>query len=180
MNIVSILLFGALTMSADAVGVRGLIAKMKEANKVNSAAAIDVDAAASAVDEEQRKLVNNGCPGGGNPTQAWHPTYSAGWTNGYCQLTVDCNSPSYSSELTCCKGAYAGQTTGECLKRLPNPPTTSPTGTGGLAVYYPDYTKAWPEGNCINDRNMPSGRPTYPTMLACCKGAYGGQMSGKL
>ena len=112
MNIVSILLFGALTMSADAVGVRGLIAKMKEANKVNSAAAIDVDAAASAVDEEQRKLVNNGCPGGGNPTQAWHPTYSAGWTNGYCQLTVDCNSPSYSSELTCCKGAYAGQTTG--------------------------------------------------------------------
>ena len=24
---------------------------------------------------------------------AWHPNYNVGWTNGYCQFKVDCNSP---------------------------------------------------------------------------------------
>jgi len=127
--------------------------------------------------EEGRNLQNN-CGGDTPPAAAWHPTYSAGWTNGHCRLTVDCNSPAYSTELECCKGAYGGQMSGECLKRLPNPPTTSPTSTGGLDVYYPDYGMTWSEGKCVNTRPLPSGRPTYDSMLACCKGAYGGQMSG--
>ena len=134
------------------------------------------DAAISAItNEEHRELVDCGA---GTP-QAWHPTYSATWSGGYCQFTRDCNSPSYSTELSCCQIAYAGQRSGNCLAALPNPPTTSPTGTGGLGVYYPDYKLDWSEGYCVNTRPMPSGRPTYTTMLQCCKGAYGGQMSGE-
>ena len=70
---------------------------------------------------------------------------------------------------------------GKCISMLPSPPTMSPTETGGLDVYYPDYTNqpSWAEGFCINTRPMPSGRPTFDTMLACCIGAYGGQMSGE-
>ena len=70
-------------------------------------------------------------------TQMWHPTYSAGWANGYCRYTTDTNSPGYSSQLACCKGAYAGQISGYCLSQLPAPPTSSPTDTGGLDVWYP-------------------------------------------
>ena len=67
---------------------------------------------------------------------------------------------------------------GVCLSQLDSPPTTSPTSTGGLDVYYPDYETAWDKAACVNTRPMPSGRPVYSTMLACCKGAYAGQMSG--
>ena len=152
----------------------------------SAAAAADVaaetksrsDAAVAALtNEEHRELSNSNC-GAGTPL-AWHPTYSATWSGGYCRLVRDCNSPSYSTELSCCQIAYAGQRSGNCLAALPNPPTTSPTGTGGLGVYYPDYKLDWSEGYCVNTRPMPSGRPTYTTMLQCCKGAYGGQMSGE-
>eukprot|EP00578_Thalassiosira_sp_NH16_P019189 CAMPEP_0181099522 /NCGR_PEP_ID=MMETSP1071-20121207/12704_1 /TAXON_ID=35127 /ORGANISM="Thalassiosira sp., Strain NH16" /LENGTH=298 /DNA_ID=CAMNT_0023182189 /DNA_START=114 /DNA_END=1007 /DNA_ORIENTATION=+ len=145
---------------------------------VSAATAADspADAAAVSFTNEQRELSN--CWGDTPPAAEWHPTYSAGWTDGYCRFTVDCNSPGYSTELACCKGTYGGQMSGECLRRLPNPPTTSPTGAGGLDVYYPDYDMTWSEGHCVNERPLPSGRPTYGSMLACCKGAYGGQMSG--
>ena len=54
----------------------------------------------------------------------------------------------------------------------------SPTSAGGLDVYYPDYDTTWDKAACVNTRPMPSGRPVYLTMLACCKGAYAGQWSG--
>ena len=53
----------------------------------------------------------------------------------------------------------------------------SPTSSAG-GLDDPDYATAWDKAACVNTRPMPSGRPVYPTMLACCKGAYGGQMSG--
>jgi hypothetical protein len=84
--------------------------------------------------------------------------------------------PTYDSMLACCKGAYAGQSSGACLASLPNPPTQSPTGSGGLDVYYPNYLN-WASGKCINDRPLPNGRPSYGTQQACCSGAYGGQTS---
>lgn len=62
--------------------------------------------------------------------------------------------------------------------QLPDPPTMSPTTVGGVDVWYPKYDMAWHEAYCVNERPMPSGRPEYPTMLACCKGAYAGQLSG--
>ncbi|KAL7524925.1 hypothetical protein ACHAXR_002427, partial [Thalassiosira sp. AJA248-18] len=122
----------------------------------------------------------NGCwnTDGKTPEKQWHPIYAAGWTNDYCRETIDCNSPGYPSELACCKGAYAGQTTGFCLSQMPNPPTLSPTETGGLDVYYPDYDTPYADAYCKNERPMPNGRPTYDTMLACCKGAYPDQRSG--
>jgi len=129
-------------------------------------------------DQENRALAT--CGNGAVLINAWHPNYSAGWTNGDCRFTKDCNSPSFSTELACCKGAYAGQTSGFCLSSLPNPPTTSPTGAGGLDIYYPLYEASggWSSGYCTNNRPLPAGRPTYTTMLGCCKGAYAGQMSG--
>ena len=55
----------------------------------------------------------------------------------------------------------------------------SPTDVGGLGIYYPDYDLSWELAYCINKRPMPSGRPSYTSMLSCCKGAYAGQISGK-
>ncbi|KAL7528358.1 hypothetical protein ACHAXR_002405, partial [Thalassiosira sp. AJA248-18] len=123
----------------------------------------------------------NGCSNAADktPDEQWHPTYAAGWMNGYCRKTIDCNSPGYPSELACCKGAYAGQTSGFCVLQLPNPPTTSPTDEGGVDVYYPDYNTRYADAYCRNDRPMPNGRPTFATMLACCKGAYPDQRSGE-
>ena len=121
-----------------------------------------------------------GCYDNKDPSPTWHPVYSADWTNnGHCRLTIDCNSPSYPTELACCKGAYAGQISGFCLIQLPSPPTTSPTlNIGGLPIYYPRYDLSWNDAFCTNTRPVPSGRPTYSNMLACCKGAYGGQIGG--
>ena len=108
---------------------------------------------------------------------AFHPNYSLPWNLGKCQFVITCNSPSYTTELECCKAAYAGQTDNYCISQLANPPTPQPTNVGGLDIFYPDYTLAWSEGKCINTTPVPSGRPTYTSMLACCKAAYGGQMS---
>lgn len=116
----------------------------------------------------------------GNPAAAWHPTYSAGWIRGHCRFTVDCNSPSYSTQLDCCRNAYRGQMSGYCLSTLPNPPTQAPTGSGGLDVYYPLYEEAWSDGYCVNTSPMPSGRPAYTSQLHCCKQAYRGQISGEI
>ena len=108
---------------------------------------------------------------------AFHPNYSLPWNRGKCQFVITCNSPSYITELECCKAAYAGQMDNYCISQLANPPTPQPTNVGGPDIYYPDYTLAWSDGKCINTTPVPSGRPTYTSMLACCKAAYGGQMS---
>ena len=73
---------------------------------------------------------------------------------------------------------------GECVSRFANPPTTSPTLSGGLAgFWYPDYDTAWPDAGCLDTLPLPyanaNDRPTYSTRLECCKGAYGGQSTGK-
>ncbi|KAL7528265.1 hypothetical protein ACHAXR_002353, partial [Thalassiosira sp. AJA248-18] len=163
-------IFGVAT---DAVSVRGLFKKGHEEQTTPVDDETDPSSAIDDAADQSDRILNHCAPA------AWHPTYSAGWTNGYCRFTVDCNSPSYGSEVACCKAAYSGQTSGYCLSQLPNPPTTSPTETGGLDVYYPDYETPWADAGCINTRPLPSGRPTYSTMLSCCKGAYAGQMSGK-
>merc|ERR1719253_887868 len=111
----------------------------------------------------------------------FYPNYDIGWTDGVCinKRPLPNGRPSYTSMLACCKGAYGGQTSGACIGDLPSPPTESPTATGGLDVYYPDYENSdWTSGTCINTRPKPAGRPFYDSMLACCKGAYGGQTSG--
>jgi len=178
--------------AADAASLKSLLGRV--ADDASSAAAVAVepaamdnaaaDAALAAADDEaldedekQRRL---NCWGDSYKTKPymWHPQYAQGWTDGYCRYTKDCNSPGYSSQLACCKGAYAGQISGACVKRLPSPPTSSPTGDTGTGVFYPDYDTAWTEAGCIRKYPIPSGRPTYKSMLACCKGAYGGQVSG--
>lgn len=201
MKITPLALISSLIASANAADFNSLVRKMTGRDEASAAAdaavtatetatPTDIDAIdvidADADDAQQRELQTN-CWSNGNLntrlTQQWHPVYSAGWTNGYCRFTADCNSPGYSTQLACCKGAYAGQSSGNCLNGLPSPPTNSPTkkGTTGalLDVYFPDYRMAWPDAYCVNQGPLPNGRPTYSTMLACCKGAYAGQASGK-
>ena len=172
----AVALLSSFVVSTDASGFRDLVEKVvgrrsgSDADKIAIAAAVAQGSDAAVVEgESNRELA----------TQKWHLKYSAGWTGGYCQLIVDLNSPGYSTELACCKEAYAGQIGGSCLGSLPSPPTTSPTDTGGLDFYYPDYAKGRDEAYCINTRPMPNGRPTYKTMILCCKGAYAGQFSGE-
>jgi len=113
----------------------------------------------------------------------WYPDYTTAWSDAGCTNAVpkpfnDGDRPTYDTQIACCKAAYGGQTSGKCLSQLASPPTTSPTTTGNVGSdYYPDYTKAWPSGVCINSLPVPSGRPTYSTQSSCCSGAYGGQTS---
>jgi hypothetical protein len=130
------------------------------------------------IDEHNRDLQSN-C----DTVAYWHPNYSLGWSQGKCEFTTTCNSPGYTTNLACCKGAYPGQESNYCISQLANPPTSAPTPTAaptklGEGTYYPDYTMPWTTGICINSTPIPSGRPTYSSMLACCKGAYGGQTTG--
>ncbi|EJK73206.1 hypothetical protein THAOC_05193, partial [Thalassiosira oceanica] len=112
-----------------------------------------------------------------------YPDYSAAWSDAGCKNELPLpftrgDRPEYATHLECCKNAYGGQTSGKCLSELASPPTTSPTNEGNTgSEYYPDYQKAWPDGVCINQLPVPSGRPTYSSKSSCCSGAYGGQSS---
>ena len=70
---------------------------------------------------------------------------------------------------------------GKCISQLPSPPTTSPTGSGGLDFYYPDYDTSWSEATCKNEAPMPfrnkNDRPTFDSKEACCRASYSGQVS---
>jgi len=123
----------------------------------------------------------------GGMSDFWYPDYDTVWSFAGCSNKLPLpypnknDRPNYSTQVACCKGAYAGQVSGKCLSQLASPPTTSPTGVGGLDYYYPDYDTAWSVATCKNDSPRPfnkNDRPTYDTMLACCKGAYAGQQSG--
>ena len=181
--------------AADAMNLRSLFSKHSEPTTDASAAAAptndgsEVDLLANKGGRELQTTTNcneqvqtgncwhSVCTG--PPAPKWHPDYSNGWSNGGCTFRSDCDQTGSTTLLACCKAYFGAQLSGACLNALPSPPTTSPTQSGGLSVYYPDYTIAWTESYCINTYPMPSGHPTYSTMLACCKGAYGGQVSGK-
>jgi len=158
------------------VFISTLVVAIVSGDDVAPPAIADADIAAAAaasindIDKNHRDLQ---C----DTTAAWHPDYSNGWSAGKCDYTTTCNSPSYSTNLACCQTAFAGQVSNYCVSQLANPPTLAPTKTGGPDAYYPDYSLPWPTGKCINTVPVPSGYPTYSTMLACCKAAYGGQTS---
>ena len=172
MRVSAVALFSTLVAKTEALGFRDLVERATHRESRSNAAALDGA-------EDQHRRAQSNCFTDQQPAQAWHPQYSLGWTGGLCRFTVDCNSPAYTTELACCRAAYAGQISGTCLSSLPNPPTMSPTESGGLDVYYPDYATAFGAAGCINTRPLPSGRPTYSTEIACCRGAYAGQTSGK-
>ena len=120
--------------------------------------------------------------GGNNPNSTqplFYPDYSVAWDYGRCinLAPIPSGRPTYSTQLACCKAAYAYQQSKACIQALPSPPTYSPTKVGGPDIYYPDYSLPWTEGKCINTVPVPSGRITYTTKLACCAGAYAGQSS---
>ncbi|KAL3804042.1 hypothetical protein HJC23_006433 [Cyclotella cryptica] len=119
-------------------------------------------------------------PTGTGGLDIWYADYDLDWTAGKCINTapIPNGRQTYDSQLACCKAAYNGQASGACLSDLPSPPTVSPTGTGGLDIWYADYDLDWTAGKCINTAPIPNGRQTYDSQLACCKGAYSGQASG--
>jgi hypothetical protein len=108
----------------------------------------------------------------------YYPDYTLEWSEGKCinATPVPSGRPIYTSMLACCRAAYGGQLSMKCTQALPNPPTSAPTKLGG-GVYYPDFSLPWPEGKCINTAPVPNSRPTYSSMLSCCKATYSGQMS---
>ena len=122
----------------------------------------------------------------GGVTNFWYPDYDTAWSIAGCSNKFPlpyprkADRPNYSTQLACCKGAYGGQVSGACISQLPNPPTQSPTGQGG--VWYPSFQidgVGWQQGVCSTKRPVPNNvGPTYSTELACCKGAYPGQMTG--
>eukprot|EP00571_Detonula_confervacea_P010027 CAMPEP_0172304092 /NCGR_PEP_ID=MMETSP1058-20130122/5534_1 /TAXON_ID=83371 /ORGANISM="Detonula confervacea, Strain CCMP 353" /LENGTH=446 /DNA_ID=CAMNT_0013015173 /DNA_START=85 /DNA_END=1425 /DNA_ORIENTATION=- len=204
MKVASIALLAILSVtSTDAIGFRELVNKFSGKSNVQSApaavassepaAVIEGDAALAAFLQDLQAPADEGAGRDLQTTQCdkkWYPQVG-NWPNGKCEFTRACGGnqgPGFSTNLACCKGAYGGQwPTSTCLENLESPPTTSPTTSsliavgGGLPFYYADYDTAWTEATCINKAPYPetSGRPKYSTMLACCKGAYGGQMSGK-
>ena len=110
----------------------------------------------------------------------WYPDWNTDWTTAACINTppLPNGRPTYTSQLACCKAHYGGQSSGACLQSLPSPPTASPTGTGGLDVWYADWDSDWTTASCINTAPLPNGRPTYTSQLACCQANYAGQSSG--
>ena len=57
---------------------------------------------------------------------------------------------------------YGGQTDGACSS------VVTPTANPNIGKYYADYAAPWPIAGCKNNA----------TQLECCKGAFGGQISG--
>jgi hypothetical protein len=61
----------------------------------------------------------------------WYPDYNAQWGVGKCISTLPLpphgSRPLYSTQLRCCKEAYAGQTSNYCIQNLVNAPTSKPT-----------------------------------------------------
>ena len=92
----------------------------------------------------------------------WYPDYDTAWSDAGCSnvrplpFTVG-SRPVYDNQLECCAMSYGGQTSNACVNGLPQPPTGSPTESGGLDVYYPDYDGGdWATGTCVNTRKFVS------------------------
>ena len=64
-------------------------------------------------------------------TTMWYPDYNAGWEAGKCIDTLPLppygSRPLYTTQLECCKLAYAGQSNNYCIANMANPPTAMPT-----------------------------------------------------
>jgi hypothetical protein len=117
--------------------------------------------------------------------------YSTPWPIAGCKNTLPqpiYATVFYATQLQCCKGAFGGQISGACIMGLPSPPTAKPSvaptkspinlaGQGG--DWYADYSTAWPIAGCKNTTPLPIyATMFYNTQLLCCKGAFGGQISG--
>jgi hypothetical protein len=68
---------------------------------------------------------------------------------------------------------YSGQTDGACSS------VVTPTANPNIGKYYTDYAAPWPIAGCKNTTLLPIYATVfYATQLECCKGAFGGQISG--
>ena len=119
-------------------------------------------------------------PTGVDGPDAYYPNWDLDFAVGVCinTLPAPVGIQVYETELECCKGEYATQTSGACFAALPNPPTVSPTITGGPDAYYADRSGDWSTGVCINTMPAPVGAVVYDSELECCKGEYASQSSG--
>ena len=114
----------------------------------------------------------------------WYADYGTAWPTAGCKSESPYPiyaSTLYDTQLDCCKAAYAGQSSGACLKGLASPPTSSPTVPGDFGTdWYADYATSWSIAGCKNTLPRPNyAIQLYKTQLECCKAAYGGQTSEK-
>jgi hypothetical protein len=116
-------------------------------------------------------------PDGG--PNAWYADRDLDWTLGECinVAPVPNGARTYDSELECCKGEYAGQSSGACLASLPAAPTASPVGSD--AEFFPIWS-GWESGHCDNDpAKVTSGNNyRYATQAECCEAWFTNQQSG--
>lgn len=203
----AVLSVASVACSASAVDIRGLARRLRGSPSPSSSAANReevsfedfADALAAGKEAEHQAQRSLAAPLDlGNCHNAdlvasktgYHPVLAAGWSGGYCRYAVDCDTPSYPSELECCLRAYAGQNSKFCLGQLPAgtvvpddaESTTAWYNGSGSGLFYPDYRGAWVDEGCLEAASVldiPSGRPRYDTMLECCNGAYARQESGE-
>ena len=114
----------------------------------------------------------------------WYADYGTSWPAAGCKSTTPYPiyaTTLFNTQLDCCKGSYAGQTSGACLAGLPAPPPRAPTNAAGVAAvkWYADYATPWPGAGCKSETPYPIYATTFfDSELLCCQGAYGGQDSG--
>ena len=107
-------------------------------------------------------------PSGGG---VWYPDYSAQWGVGKCIDTLPLppygSRPLYTTQLECCKGAYAGQTSNYCIKNLVNAPTSTPSTTPTPKPSTgPTTSKPTGEPSTTIPTGIPTAAPTTgPTTL---------------
>ena len=136
----------------------------------------------------------------------YYPKYETEWSKSGCTnakpkekygttMKPCLDRPCYETAIECCKGAYAGQTSGACMEQLPEGerPTAAPTGIGGPEGWYGGthgcYGQTWGTATCQNKKlnygdcgfyqrnpSVQSG-DSHDTKLECCDAAYGGQFS---
>jgi hypothetical protein len=110
----------------------------------------------------------------------WYADYGTAWAMAGCKSETPYPiyaSTFYDTQLACCKAAYAGQSSGACIKGLASPPTSSPTKPGDFGTdWYADYATSWAIAGCKNTLPRPNyAIQLYKTEQECCKAAYGGQ-----
>ena len=139
-------------------------------------------------EDSRRNLVSANCDTVAAFFVDWSTT---NWATGTCSRGAQCFYNNYPTVEACCANNFPNQPGAACYIAAGRAPTDSPTSvaelgtgsTGTAGFFYPDCDTAWSEATCLNTLPLPymfeGDRPTYPTMLACCKGAYGGQMSGE-
>ena len=189
----TVILLSAIVVASSALGGGAEGAEGNDADKSSS-----TNSQLQQQHQQRRELLSSWCPL--STPVLWHRDLTKTWSAGTCINVADCDSPGFQTQLECCKGAFAGQTSNACLKGLPNPPTPLPTSLStkspshlptstptksptainpNQGKWYADYGTVWINAGCRNTLPHPNYATHYfESQEECCNFAYAGQTSG--